>query len=366
MHTLGTSPARRQRWRAPSNSPPEKRARHHRNCALSDRRLHLLPTTASGFGRVMQTALMGDLYAESRLTGPASVRSRGPGDHDESLRRRGSSCPWPWRANWLQGRRRTPTLDELCGRAVQQGVVKHISRSYLQRSLYAGDIRLHRVQQGLHSPDPKFRDKVIPSVNSTAKRPRTRWCGALTRKPASRPSSASVPTARYSPIVYAAGSSSMFATASRLRSPSSGRLLGRCSDRRTQADLVAFTEEVARAYASVGHRSCRLGQPEHAPREGSMGRLQRPVRRTIRLSLQAAACQLGQPDRVAVWQLRVPRAVPSQSRHRSFAPMHRDLHCTGQRLTETVRMDICRLELKTGESSKFSRYVRTPAPRRRR
>ena len=56
--------------------------------------------------------------------------------------------------------RATPTLDELCERAVQRGVVEGISRSHLQRILQAGDVRPHRVRQWLHSPDPQFREKV--------------------------------------------------------------------------------------------------------------------------------------------------------------------------------------------------------------
>ena len=58
------------------------------------------------------------------------------------------------------GGRATPTLDELCERAVAQGVVESISRSHLQRILQAGDVRPHRVRQWLHSPDPQFREKV--------------------------------------------------------------------------------------------------------------------------------------------------------------------------------------------------------------
>lgn len=52
------------------------------------------------------------------------------------------------------------TLDELCARAVKQGVVERISRSHLQRILQAGDVRPHHVRQWLHSPDPQFREKV--------------------------------------------------------------------------------------------------------------------------------------------------------------------------------------------------------------
>ena len=56
--------------------------------------------------------------------------------------------------------RATPTLDELVDRAVERGVVAQISRSHLQRILQAGDMRPHRVRQWLHSPDPQFRQKV--------------------------------------------------------------------------------------------------------------------------------------------------------------------------------------------------------------
>lgn len=59
-----------------------------------------------------------------------------------------------------EGGRATPTLDEVCERAVAQDVVEHISRSHLHRILQAGDVRPHRVRQWLHSPDPQFREKV--------------------------------------------------------------------------------------------------------------------------------------------------------------------------------------------------------------
>src|SRR5690554_4272973 len=41
-----------------------------------------------------------------------------------------------------------------------RGVVARISRSHVQRILQAADVRAHRVQQWLHSPDPAFREKV--------------------------------------------------------------------------------------------------------------------------------------------------------------------------------------------------------------
>ena len=45
----------------------------------------------------------------------------------------------------------------------------------------------------------------------------------------------------------------------------SGRVIGSCTDRRTQADLVAFMEEVAQP--TQGARACRVGQPQHPPRQ---------------------------------------------------------------------------------------------------
>lgn len=66
----------------------------------------------------------------------------------------------------------TPTLDEIAARAVQRGVVEQISRSHAQRILQAGDVRPHRVQQWLHSPDPAFREKVNGICKLYSKAPR--------------------------------------------------------------------------------------------------------------------------------------------------------------------------------------------------
>ena len=66
----------------------------------------------------------------------------------------------------------TPTLDEIAARAVERGVVEQISRSHVQRILQAGDVRPHRVQQWLHSPDPAFREKVNGICKLYRKAPR--------------------------------------------------------------------------------------------------------------------------------------------------------------------------------------------------
>ncbi len=55
----------------------------------------------------------------------------------------------------------TPTLDEIVARAIERGIVEQISRSHVQRILQAGDVRPHRVQQLLHSPDPPFASRSM-------------------------------------------------------------------------------------------------------------------------------------------------------------------------------------------------------------
>ncbi|SHK51092.1 Homeodomain-like domain-containing protein [Paraburkholderia terricola] len=63
----------------------------------------------------------------------------------------------------------TPTLDEIMTRAVERGI-EQISRSHVQRILQAGDVRPHRVQQWLHSPDPAFREKVKSGRDAPSRR----------------------------------------------------------------------------------------------------------------------------------------------------------------------------------------------------
>jgi transposase len=150
--------------------------------------------------------------------------------------------------------RSTPTLDELCERAVQQGVVPHISRSHLQRILQAGDIRPHRVHQWLHSPDPQFREKVNAICELYRQAPKgsvvlsideKTGIQAIERKHADRAPRPG--RARRREFEYIRHGTQALIAALDVHS---GRVLGRCSDRRTQADLVAFMEEVARAYPS--------------------------------------------------------------------------------------------------------------------
>jgi len=151
----------------------------------------------------------------------------------------------------LQGRA-TPTLDELVDRAVQRGVVKQISRSHLQRILQAGDLRPHRVRQWLHSPDPQFRQKVndicalyrrAPKGSVVLSIDEKTGIQAIERKHADREPQPG--RARRREFEYIRHGTQALIAALDVHS---GRVIGSCSDRRTQADLVAFMEQVALAH----------------------------------------------------------------------------------------------------------------------
>lgn len=148
--------------------------------------------------------------------------------------------------------RATPTLDELVARALQRGVVKQISRSHLQRILQAGDMRPHRVRQWLHSPDPQFRQKVneicalyrqAPKGSVVLSVDEKTGIQAIERKHADR---APEPhRARRREFEYIRHGTQALIAAMDVHS---GRVIGSCTDRRTQVDLVSFMEQVAQSY----------------------------------------------------------------------------------------------------------------------
>jgi transposase len=146
----------------------------------------------------------------------------------------------------------TPTLNEIATRAVERGVVEQISRSHVQRILQAGDVRPHRVQQWLHSPDPAFREKVNGICKLYRKAPRNavvlsideKTCiQAIERKhPGRSPAQGRLRRREFEYIRH--GTQALIAALD----VHSGMVLAECRDRRTQDDLVAFMERVAVAY----------------------------------------------------------------------------------------------------------------------
>lgn len=150
----------------------------------------------------------------------------------------------------VQGRA-TPTLDEVVERAVERGVVKQISRSHLQRILQAGDLRPHRVRQWLHSPDPQFRQKVNAICELYRQAPKgsvvlsideKTGIQAIERKHADHPPAPG--RVRRREFEYIRHGTQALIAALDVHC---GRVMGSCTDRRTQADLLAFMEQVALA-----------------------------------------------------------------------------------------------------------------------
>jgi transposase len=148
--------------------------------------------------------------------------------------------------------RATPTLDELVDRAIERGVVSQLSRSHLQRILQAGDLRPHRVRQWLHSPDPQFRQKVnaicalyrqAPKGSAVLSVDEKTGIQALQRKHADRAPQPG--RARRREFEYVRHGTQALIAALDVHS---GRVMGSCTQRRTQADLVAFMEQVALAH----------------------------------------------------------------------------------------------------------------------
>jgi transposase len=149
--------------------------------------------------------------------------------------------------------RATPTLDELLDKAITGKVVDKISRSHLHRILQAGDIRPHRVRQWLHSPDPAFREKVneicalyhqVPNGAVVLSIDEKTGIQAIERKHLDRPPQPG--RLRRREFEYIRHGTQTLIAALDVHT---GRVVGTCRDRRTQADLVEFMETVAETYA---------------------------------------------------------------------------------------------------------------------
>ena len=146
----------------------------------------------------------------------------------------------------------TPTLDEIVARAVERGVVRQISRSHVQRILQAGDVRPHRVQQWLHSPDPAFREKVNEICKLYRKAPKNSivlsidektGIQAIERKHLGRgPVPGRLRRREFEYIRH--GTQTLIAALD----VHTGQVVAECRERRTQDDLGAFMEAVASTY----------------------------------------------------------------------------------------------------------------------
>jgi hypothetical protein len=122
----------------------------------------------------------------------------------------------------------------------------------VQRILQAGDVRPHRVQQWLHSPDPAFREKVSVICRLYRKAPKNAVVLSMNEKtgipaierehPGRAPAAGRVRRREFEYIRH--GTQALIAALD----VHTGQVLGSCRDRSTQDDLVAFMDSVATAH----------------------------------------------------------------------------------------------------------------------
>ena len=148
--------------------------------------------------------------------------------------------------------RSTPTLDELRELAAERGIVDSLSRSHLHGILQEADLHPHRVAIWLHSPDPAFREKVNVICNLYRKAPKgsvvlsideKTGMQAISRKHLDRPPRPGVLHRQEFEYVRH-GTQALIAALD----VHSGKTLAACGPSRTQVDLLAFMEQVAKAY----------------------------------------------------------------------------------------------------------------------
>ncbi|HEX2482309.1 MAG TPA: IS630 family transposase [Methylomirabilota bacterium] len=146
----------------------------------------------------------------------------------------------------------TRTLTELVDEAVARGLVAGIGWSSYQRLLAASDLRPHRVQSWLHSPDPQFREKVTAITDLYLRPPvgavvlsidEKTGMQALERRFPDRPPAPG--RRRRREFEYRRHGTQSLLCAFEVHR---GRVVADCGATRTAADLVRFMERLAALY----------------------------------------------------------------------------------------------------------------------
>ena len=146
----------------------------------------------------------------------------------------------------------TRTIAELVDEALARRLVDGIGWSSYQRLLAASDLRPHRIQGWLHSPDPQFREKVTAITELYLHPPagavvlsidEKTGMQALERRFPDRP--AAPGRRRRREFEYRRHGTQSLLCAFEVHR---GRVVGACGATRTAADLVAFMEQIAALY----------------------------------------------------------------------------------------------------------------------
>lgn len=190
---------------------------------------------------------------------------------------------------------------------------RRVSRSTVQRVLSAEGLRPHRVRQWLHSPDPKFREKVArvcelylhPPPKSVVVCIDEKPMQALTRKhPSTRAPDGSVKR-EFEYVRH--GTCSLLASFD----VATGELLGKVVKRRTAAALVGFLDDVAARYPNT--QVYVVWDNLNIHKEGKTKRWSTFNLRhwaALPLRLHAAPRVLGQPGRNLVLDSAASSAAP--------------------------------------------------------
>jgi len=146
----------------------------------------------------------------------------------------------------------TRTIAQLVQEAEARRMVAHISWSSYQRILADVDLRPHRIQGWLHSPDPEFRAKVTEITELYLHPPpgavvlsidEKTGMQARERRFPDRPAAPGRPRRRE--FEYTRHGTQSLLCAFEVHR---GQVVGACGATRTAADLVAFMEQLARRY----------------------------------------------------------------------------------------------------------------------
>lgn len=146
----------------------------------------------------------------------------------------------------------TRTIEALVDAALARGIVDAISWSTYQRTLADLDLRPHRIQGWVHSPDPQFREKVSEITALYLQPPpdavvlsidEKTGMQALERRFPDRPPAPGRPRRRE--FEYTRHGTQSLLCAFEVHR---GRVVAECGATRTAADLVRFMDTVAAHY----------------------------------------------------------------------------------------------------------------------
>ena len=144
------------------------------------------------------------------------------------------------------------TIEDVRQEAIDRGIVKSIGWGTVQRILAEADVRPHLIQGWVHSPDPKFREKVTEITELYLNPPPSSVVLCIDEKPGMQALERLYPDKPPGPgrkrrreFEYKRHGTQTLISSFEVHT---GKVLAHCGDTRKADDLVAFMEEVALEY----------------------------------------------------------------------------------------------------------------------